>query len=946
MICRLIAIRPGSCLALLLAVLASFLLPGSVGAQSCSLSRYPSFAGHALPLGNEPVPQPMRLDPAFPALNFGSLVGLHAPPDGTNRLFVLERNGRIFVFENRNDVSSATLFLDIVSRVQSFDSEQGLLGLAFDPDYETNRRFFVNYTATSGCSAPGAAGCTKIVRFETSASNPDQALVGSAVEILEFPQPFSNHNGGAIAFGPDDLLYIATGDGGSGGDPYRLAQNLSSRLGKILRLDVRAGAPSIIPPTNPFVGVPNTDPLIYHSGLRNPWRMSFDRVTGDLLIADVGQNLREEVDRVRAGSPGGMNFGWDYCEGTVDYRGGADCSDIESVPPVVEYPHSFPSGGTVIIGGHVYRGDAYPELYGAYVYADAASGNIWAWDGRDPIDPWNPGNGGVLIGNAQVGIASFGEDRDGELFAVSSVSGDIYRLVRNGSGGPGDGFPSQLSATGLFTNVSTLTPATGLIAYDVTTPLWSDNAAKRRWIALPGEGRIFFHARDAWDFPIGTAFVKHFELPRPAGGTRRVETRVFLRQEERWTGVTYRWNSAGTDATLLTGGLDEPIDLGSGVSQVWHYPSSNECLSCHTSAAGRVLGVRTRQLATPTTYAHGTQPVIDAWNCANLFDFDIRDKGRFQFSKALGDTTATRTRRARSYLAANCEMCHQPGGPAPGGMDLRFTSAVGDWNAVGVPPSEGNFGFTTARRILPGNRFLSILWLRQAVSDPLVRMARGTRIADSPAVGLLGDWIQIDVANVDSDEDGIGDATDVCPAIADPLQADGDGDSVGDACDPDAQPDLSVLSLSAPSGTILPGQPLSLTATISNDGPGDAESFPVTFHLSSNTTFEPAIDIPLGHCWVESLDGGATTTCATSSARIPPSFRTGQPSPVPHHWITCANRAAVEREAGSIPDCVVAPQGVAVPEPASLLPFGAIGLALLARARARRWSGIPGPRRG
>lgn len=939
MSCRPIATRWGSFLLLVLAVLGHCIPASTARAQSCSLSRYPLFAGHNLPLDSDPVPQAMRLDPAFPALNFSSLVGLYAPPDGTGRLFALERNGRIFVFENQNDVPSATLFLDIVARVRSSDSEQGLLGLAFDPDYATNRRFFVNYTATSGCSAPGNAGCTKIVRFEVSASNPDLALVNSAVEILEFAQPASNHNGGAIAFGPDDLLYIATGDGGGGGDPFRNGQNLASRLGKILRLDVRAGAPSIVPPSNPFVGVPSTDPLVYHYGLRNPWRLSFDRVTGDLLIADVGQNDREEVDRVRAGSAGGLNFGWDYCEGTLDYRSGANCSDIQSVPPVIEYGHSGPNGGSVIIGGYVYRGDDFPELYGAYLYTDAASGNIWAWDGQDPVDPWNPGNAGVLIGNAQLGIGSFGEDREGELYAVSSVSGDIFRLARNGSGGPGSEFPSLLSATGLFTSVSALTPAQGLIAYDVTTPLWSDNATKRRWMALPGEGRIAFHARDSWDFPIGTVFVKHFELPRPAGGTRRVETRVFLRQNERWTGITYRWNSAGTDATLLTNGLVESIDLGSGQSQTWQYPSSSECLSCHTSAGGRVLGVRTHQLAIAKTYAHGTQPEIDAWNCAKLFDFDIRDKSRFQFSKALGDTTATRTKRARSYLASNCEMCHQPAGPAPGDMDMRFTRAVRDWNVINVPPSEGNLGFPTAMRILPGNRFLSTLWLRQAVTDPHVRMARGTSLIDPTAVGLIGDWILADVVNVDSDEDGIGDAADVCPAIADPLQQDGDGDLTGDACDPDEQPDLSVLSLSAPSGTILPGQSLSLVATLHNDGLGDAESFPVTFYLSSNTTLEPALDTPLGHCWVESLNSGATTTCSTNTARIPPSFRTGQPSPVPYRWITCANRSEVEYETDSTNDCVVAPQGVSVPEPTSILPIGALGLALLVgtrRARSRR----------
>ena len=717
-----------------LAVLAACLPASLVRAQACALSPNPVFAGHNLPLDIDPNPQAMRLTAAFPALSFGPLVGLYAPPDGSDRLFAVEQAGRIHVFENRDDVPATTIFLDIRTRVQSTGQEQGLLGLAFDPDYANNRRFFVNYTASTGCTAPGSAGCTKIVRFEANPSNADQALINSAAEILEFPQPFDNHNGGAIAFGPDGLLYVATGDGGSGGDPFQNAQNRASRLGKILRLDVRIGGPSLIPASNPFVGVPNTDPLVYHYGLRNPWRITFDRVTGDLLIGDVGQDSREEVDRVRAGSPGGLNFGWDYCEGTLDYRSGADCSNIQSVPPVAEYSHFVANGGSVIIGGYVYRGDAFPELYGAYLYADASSGNIWAWDGQDPIDPWNPGNPGVLIGNESIGISSFGEDREGEIYAVSSFTGRIYRLVRNGSSGSGPAFPNLLSATGFFSNVATLTPATGMIEYDVTAPLWSDKAVKRRWMALPGEGRIFFHARDAWEFPIGTVFVKHFELPRPAGGTRRIETRAFLRQNERWTGVTYRWNSAGTDATLLVAGLTESIDLGSGTSQNWHYPSSTECLSCHTAPAGRILGVRTRQLAGSRTYVSGTQPQIDAWNCAKLFDFDIRDKGRLRVLEGTQrhdlDSHATRA----LLLAANCEMCHQPGGPAPGGIDMRFTSAVGDWNVINVPPSEGDLGFPTARRILPGNRFLSILWLRQSVTDPHVRMAKGTSIVDTPAV--------------------------------------------------------------------------------------------------------------------------------------------------------------------------------------------------------------------
>ncbi|MBY0401715.1 PQQ-dependent sugar dehydrogenase [Myxococcota bacterium] len=926
--------------------IAQILLPASIRAQACALSPTPRFAGHSFPLDTDPTPQAMRFDPAFPALVFQEPVGIHAAPDGTNRLFVIERAGRIKVFENRNDVASATVFLDIRSIAASTAQEQGLLGLAFDPAYATNRRFYVNYTATSGCANPGAAGCTKIARYEANPADPNQALAATGTTILEFPQPFDNHNGGAIAFGPDGYLYVATGDGGDAGDPFRNGQNLSVRLGKILRLDVRIGASSLVPATNPFVGVPNVDPLIYHYGLRNPWRISFDRLTGDLLIGDVGQGIREEIDRVRAGSPGGLNFGWDYCEGTLDYRTGTTCSAIQSVPPVIEYDHFVSNGGEVVIGGYVYRGDLYPELQGAYLYGDGSSGNVWAWGGQDPVNPQNPGNPGVRIATAPPALSSFGEDRDGEIFAVGVASGTIYRLVRNGSSGVGATFPATLSATGLFTSVASLTPAPGLVEYDVMTPLWSDGATKRRFMALPGEGRVSFHARDAWDFPVGTVFVKHFELPKPGGGVRRVETRVFLRQVDRWIGMTYRWNASATDATLLQNGLDEVIDLGSGKTQSWHYPSTTECLSCHT-AAGRVLGVRTRNLEGTRTYPQGSQSQIDAWNCAKLLDFDIRTRSRYEFARALGDGTATRTKRARSYMATNCEMCHQPGGPAPGGLDMRFTNSVGKWNVINVAPTEGNLGIPTAKRILPGNRFNSILWIRQGTDDPVFRMAKGTKLPDSAAVSLIGSWIQADVATVDSDEDGVVDATDRCPAVADPLQQDGDQDGIGDRCDPDALPDLAVQSQTAPIGNVLPGSPLSFSATIQNRGAGASASFPVTFHLSANATLEPAFDVPVGHCWIESLNGGATASCSTIDARIPVSFDAGTPGAITYQWIACANRAQVERQGNTTNDCIVGPKNVTVPEPAAMIGVGILGLAVLTDgSRRRRATAPPGvPRR-
>lgn len=334
------------------------------------------------------------------------------------RLFVLEQPGRIRIIEN--DELLEQPFLDIQDRVGSASSEQGLLGLAFHPDYATpgaehEGDFFVNYTDYSGN--------THISRFSVFEDDPYRADPGSEVQYLYLKQPYENHNGGSLAFGPDGYLYAGLGDGGSGGDPLRAGQDLTTWLGKVLRLDVDSAADSYtIPPDNPFVDVDGARPEIWAYGLRNPWRFSFDRVTGDFFIADVGQNTFEEVNFQPAGSPGGENYGWSIMEASHCFEADS-CDRSGLVLPIFEYGHSQ---GCSITGGYVYRGREYPEMTGNYFVADYCSGIIWRLfhDGAGWLsDP---------LLDSDLIISSFGEDVHGELYALNYGTGGIYRVLPGG----------------------------------------------------------------------------------------------------------------------------------------------------------------------------------------------------------------------------------------------------------------------------------------------------------------------------------------------------------------------------------------------------------------------------------------------------------------------------------------------------------------------------------
>ncbi len=335
-------------------------------------------------------------------------IAVVASGDGSGRLFLVEQPGSIRVFQD--GALLAQPFLDIRERVGSRGNEQGLLGLAFHPNYATNGYLYVNYTDRDGD--------TVISRFSAVTGEPDRADPSSEKPLLRVAQPYPNHNGGSVVFGPDGNLYLGLGDGGSAGDPQGNAQSLRTHLGKILRLDVDGGDPYGIPADNLFgEGLPE----IWAYGLRNPWRFSFDRLSGDIYIADVGQNAWEEVNYLPAGSPAGANFGWDYREGTHPFEGQPPAG-ISLIDPVAEYNHTQ---GCSVTGGYVYRGNRLPAWRGVYLYGDFCSGIVWGMV-RNPDGTWQTR---PLFDTGHY-ISSFGEDDEGEVYLVD-LNGGVYRLSPN-----------------------------------------------------------------------------------------------------------------------------------------------------------------------------------------------------------------------------------------------------------------------------------------------------------------------------------------------------------------------------------------------------------------------------------------------------------------------------------------------------------------------------------
>jgi uncharacterized repeat protein (TIGR03806 family) len=652
---------------------------------------------------------PLQAMRAYPKLEFERPVFVTAAPGEPGILYVLEQEGRIRWFEQNEDVAEAPVWFDLTDRVRMGHNEEGLLGLAFAPDYAESGVFYLYYSA----SRPRRVQISRFTVADDGRADP-----ASEQSLLTVEEPYGNHNGGTLLFGPDGYLYAGIGDGGAAGDPLHAGQDLSTLLASMIRIEVDSTGPYRIPAGNPFVDRPGARKEIWAYGLRNPWRFSFDRLTGELWAGDVGQDAHEEIDIV---VPGG-NYGWNRKEGFADYERSRQQFADPPIDPVIDYPRRK---GQSVTGGYVYRGLDVPVLRGAYVYGDYVSGKIWALR-RAPDGSVQQNE---LIANVPE-VSSFGEDSDGELYAVS-LRGGLYRFSPTSVDDAAPAFPTRLSQTGLFTDLKALTPSSRLRPYEPRMQLWSDGATKKRWLALPKGQTIATSAENEWwSFPVGTVTVKHFELP----GGRRLETRVMVHERSGWAGYTYRWNDDGTDAELVTSPTDAKVRDTDGTEVSWYFPVGADCLRCHTEGYGRVLGIRTRQLAQTKT--------LTEWIDQGLFEGGKPvDLSRHPALPSLGDASASVSDRVRAYLDVNCGVCHHRGGPAPGSMDLRVGTTLERAGVVEVAV-ESRPEDASARRVAPGDPEHSEVLARMRSTGPRRMPPLATSAVDARAVALLERWIR------------------------------------------------------------------------------------------------------------------------------------------------------------------------------------------------------------
>jgi uncharacterized repeat protein (TIGR03806 family) len=638
--------------------------------------------------------------------------------------------------------------------------------IAFHPKFAENGYVYIGWNGKSGDQKKNHS---QITRYTMMTKAPYTLDVKSERTIIEWES--DGHNGAAVCFGNDGMMYVTSGDGTSDSDTNLMGQRTDVLLSKVLRIDVghpEGGKEYRVPRDNPFVGDTRFVPETYAYGLRNPWRICCDAKTGHIWVGQNGQDLWEQAYFVRPGD----NYGWSVTEGSHPFYLNRKPGPTPIVKPTVEHHHSEARSLT---GGIVYYSEKHPDLNGAYLYGDYSTGRIWAvkHDGEKVL--WNKD-----VAVTPMKITAFSTDSKGELLIcdhAGSGQGGFYTLVPNPKK-TADPFPRKLSESGLFASVKDHAMKPGVIPYSVNAAFWSDGAHKERFLALPPDTRIEYKRDRGWEFPDLTVLVKSFALETTVGdpaSRKWIETRFLTKQGGEWFGYSYRWNDAGTDAELIDAkGADREFTIATAAGprkQTWHYPSRSECMVCHSRAANFVLGLSEVQMNKDHTYPNGrTENQLAVLERLGLLRTDWHAEVREQVKedptnrpqpgqrgvppttllhqpparlKKLAnpyDKSADLALRARSWLHANCSSCHVEAGGGNAQMELEFKTALDKMRVLDVKPVHTTFDLPDAKLIAPGAPERSVLIHRMGMRGSGQMPPLSTNRVDEAGLELMREW--------------------------------------------------------------------------------------------------------------------------------------------------------------------------------------------------------------